>query len=501
MTSPAKKKLRIPYGCIHITLLKYTAGAALLAALLVISGCQGFNPADLTPRPLSTVSATTPPASPTTRPNPTLSPAPTFTPEPVSAINVRGGALSEVTLRFWMPQFDGWMPGTGGSELQDMVNEFNQHNEWGIRIETTTFDDYEGVYGAIQSAFQTDFPDVVLGYTFQSAGLDRTVRRIVDLDYFVQDTVWGIRDDEFDFFPAFWEAEVVEGKRLGIPLYRLAHVMYYNSTWGRELGFDGPPGNQDQFKAQVCAASAQRDAQPAGPGGWSFSTDAPAVLSWIYAFGGEVAEPEQRKYSFASPEGIEALTVLKGLYDQGCAWLERTRDPADDFAARHALVVSGSLGMIPALEAALVDAGNVDEWAVMPFPAPDGQTGINAYGPSLSILETTDEKEFAAWLFIRWLVDGENQARVVRAAGAFPTRTSALESLGAYGQANPRWAEAQSLLEYARPEPGFHSWGQVRWVVSDAVEFLFSPFFAPDEVETLLVELDRTAAELHNRRR
>jgi multiple sugar transport system substrate-binding protein len=485
----------------YITLyLKIALFTILCAAFLGSTGCQGFNPAELTPLPPPT-SAVEIIAISTVPPSPAPSPIPTLTPEPTSAILIDAEALRGLQLNFWAPQFEDWMPGAGGSLLQEMVDEFNRQNEWGIQIQTTTFENYESLYGSIQSAFQAEFPDLLLGYPFQSAGLDRGARPLVDLDFYVEDPVWGIPAGELDFYPAFWEGEMVEGKRLGIPFYRLGQVLYYNATWARELGFENPPDTPDQLKNQVCTASAQVEGQPRGMGGWSISAEAPSVLSWIYAFGGEVVKPGHRPYTFDSREGDEAFTYVKGLHSQGCAWLERDRSPGEDFATRNALVISGSLVGAQSLEAALRDSGSQDQWAALTFPSPSGNPGLAVYGPSLSIVETTGEKQFAAWLFIRWLVEPENQARLVQATGAFPTRLSAQEHLASYREAHPKWADAQDLLQYARPEPVQPSWGLVRWAVSDAAGFLFSPFFAPGEVGKLLEELDQTAAELHYQRR
>jgi multiple sugar transport system substrate-binding protein len=479
--------------------------AVLFTAILAATGCEGFNPVDLTPQPPATATADSN-ATPTDPPSPTLvrtTPASTNTPvpTPTSAVLVDPISLKGVNLSFWVPQFEDWMPGTASSVIQDLVDEFNRENEWGIKVHTNYFENYEDLYDVIQSAYQAEVPDLLMGYTFQSTLLDREIRPLVDLDFFINDPVWGLLEGEQDFYPPFWNGEVVEGKRYAIPFYRLAQVLYYNLTWGQELGFERPPGNIEQFQEQVCAAAAQVDEKPEGRGGWAVSTGAPSTLSWIYAFGGEIVQDSGLVYKFYNPQSLDAFTFVSGLHSQGCAWLDNDRPVGEIFAARNALVVSGSLVSIPFIRTAMIQVGNEDEWTVLAFPAIERYPGVVAYGPSLSILETTDEKELAGWLFIRWLVEPQNQARLVQVSGAFPTRSSALEHLADYGNNNPHWVESQKLLENIRSEPADPSWNIVRWVVSDAAAFLFSPFFDAAEVEHLLEELDLTVTELQYRRR
>jgi ABC-type glycerol-3-phosphate transport system substrate-binding protein len=147
-------------------------------------------------------------------------------------------------------------------------------------------------------------------------------------------------------------------------------------------------------------------------------------------------------------------------------------------------------------------AGSTDRWTFIPFPSDlEDSPVLLTYGPSLSILESTTERELAAWLFIEWLISAENQARLVQSYGVFPTRISALPLLHEYQNSHPQWAAALDLLSYGQVEPAYPSWRAVRWALSDAGKFLFSPFFSIDRLPALLQELDLTAGELHSQLR
>ena len=108
------------------------------------------------------------------------------------------------------------------------------------------------------------------------------------------------------------------------------------------------------------------------------------LAGWIYAFGGEITNPDAPGYLFNTPETKQAFEYLKGLQESGCAWSDTDVDPQSEFANRQALFVVGSLFDIPAQQEAFTQAGSTDEWTVIPFPS-SSQAVVDTYGPSLMI--------------------------------------------------------------------------------------------------------------------
>ena len=132
------------------------------------------------------------------------------------------------------------------------------------------------------------------------------------------------------------------------------------------------------------------------------------------------------------------------------------------------------------------------------FPSEEGQPAINAYGPSLFVLESTPEEQLASWIFLKWLLEPENQARLVQATGGFPLRESVLDYIDQNQPPLPHWYEAVELLPDAQPEPNFQSWGSVRWAVSDIATQLYRWYFTLDQLPAAVRLLDKTAADLHS---
>ena len=487
--------------------------AALLLALL-LSACQPAvpqftrEPQPGLPRPGRTPAATastvleTPPqdAQPSSTPGQQDTPQPTavpLTPTPASPLGVDPADLSGTEISFW----HNWS-GPSLGILHGLVDTFNDSNEWGIQVKA----EYQGNLGELYSRAEVleagDWPDILLAYLPRAIAWDQS-QDLVDLNDYVDDPLWGMpAEEQAAFYPVIWEQDRYEGRRLGLPAQRFASLLYYNQTWGRELGFANPPATPDEFREQACAAAATKlqddNLQNDALGGWIISTEHPAMLSWLYAFGSNIlaSGDSQGTYNFDTRQTEAAFTFLRGLYDRGCAWISADQPPEEEFSARDGLLAVGSLSGLPYQAAAFQRQGNADRWTVLPFPSPSGEPAVNVYGPSFVVTPSTPERQLAAWLFLKWLLQPENQARLIASNGMLPLSQAAREALQDYAAANPQWAAAVDLLSVARPEPALPSWELVRWALSDAATQLFRDYFTIDRVPDLARLLDDTADDL-----
>jgi ABC-type glycerol-3-phosphate transport system substrate-binding protein len=431
---------------------------------------------------------------------PTLAPktGATQTPAPTSTLGVEAGPLKGVHVTFW----HAWTDASRGV-IEDQVDEFNRSNPWGIQVEAIPQGSYDQISDQIALVGKTGaLPDIVVAYLYQALAWDASGVRLADLSAYVNDPVWGMDEQSLvDFYPIFWEHDQVGDQRFGFPAQGSAQLLYYNTTWAKELGFNAPPESPEEFQAQACAAAQtfKRDNDPRNDqmGGWIISTDYPSVLAWMYAFGAEIQAADGEGYRFNTPQVEGAFDFLRGLLDSGCAWLGESQTPEAEFAARQGLFATGSVAGILYQEEAFVAAGSQDEWDVIPFPSPRGEPAITAYGPSFQILRSTPKRQLASWLFVQWLGGAERQAQLAQVSGYYPVRASSLEYMGVLPAAHPQWKTAVDLLSYAHPEPTLRSWGVVRWTVDDAATQLFRYYFAQDRVPVLVKLLDDTANELH----
>ena len=466
----------------------------ILFGIFLVAACNSQ------PSPTPTALSATLVLSPTsTRLPVTRTPTPTITPQPTSSLGINEADLERITLQFWHP----W---TGETEatILDSLAEFNTSNKYGITVEGISHGSLNALYENTGTAEQeTGLPNIAVGANYQIQSWISNGKPVTGLNNYVNDPEWGLSPEELgDFHDIFLQQDVKAGNRFGMPAVRTAQVMFFNTTWGDELGFSDPPATPDEFKAQACAAAQtfqnNDSVQDDGSGGWLVNTTPPGVLSWLYAFDSSVLLPDEAGYRFNSPESEAALLFLKELFDEGCAY-EVLESPAEvEFANRRALMITSSLSDIGYQNSEFDRLENRDRWTVTGFPSPGGKAEISVYGPSYVMFAGTPEENLAAWLVIKWLLSLEQESKLIQARGTFPIRTSTMDFLNEYESENPQWTAAQELLMQAQAEPGLESWGRVRWILGDVGTQIFRYYFTPARIPATLELLDETAAELHS---
>jgi ABC-type glycerol-3-phosphate transport system substrate-binding protein len=220
----------------------------------------------------------------------------------------------------------------------------------------------------------------------------------------------------------------------------------------------------------------------------------------MIAFGGGVQEEDG--YRFLAPGNIAAFRFAKVLQQKSCAWVASFDLPIPDrFASRQALFSTASLEDLPDQARAFSAANHADEWTILRFPGEEREALV-VYGSSFIMLESDDVTQLAAWLFMRWMLSPENQARWVQSTGLFPLRTSTMNLLGEYSSTHPQWAEAVSLLPEGELTPQLASWRVVRVMLGDGFRDMFDTIRHPDltdgQVPLILKQMDDTAEDLNN---
>lgn len=369
-----------------------------------------------------------------------------------------------------------WTNHSGSREekLNAIIAEFNSSNECGITVEAQNQGGYDEIRDKMNASLAAgEAPAaLIVGYQNDQAFYQLN-NALVDLNIFVDDPTWGLsEEDKADFYPVFLEQGVhpaFGNQRLGFPPNRSMEVLYYNQTWLEELGFSGPPATPDEFREMACAAA---EANGDGTGGYILRDDASALASWTYAFGGDILNEDATGYVLNSQATADALTFLKGLYDDGCAYFFTEGFPNTEFAARRALFTQGSTSGIPFYQGdietiAKEEGRDPDVWGVAAIPHTTPDPVQNVYGGDVMIPVTTPEQELAAWIFVKWFTEPEQMVKWVEASGYFPTRASvgANGELDAYVESIPggaQWKQGLDMLPYSKYEPQLISYDQVR---------------------------------------
>ncbi len=418
-----------------------------------------------------------------------------------SNLGVTSAELNGLQVKVWYP----WT-GSKGAAFQALLDEFSSTNQWGIKAVGVAYEGFGRMEEAVDSAVtNATLPDVLVDYGYQAQHWDES-SLLADLTPYVNDPLWGMsKADQADFYPAFWAEDLVrsdganQARRLGIPFYRSAYVLLYNESWAKELGYTSPPANPEDLRLQACAAAAANGEQAVKSditrGGLLITPQPGFLVGWIYAFGGNIINPNSPTYQLNNAGTEQAFSYLKGLLESGCAWFDPAADPSAEFANRRALFAVASLFDLPAQEEALANAGSLDEWTVLPFPS-RLQPVVDTYGPSLMITQADPAKQLAAWLVVKWLVYPTTMADWVSAIEAYPTRKMATDLVQLQTTEDLEWHAALTLLPDARSEPILASWSVVRWILNDALSQLVSTKFTSEQIPALIDNMDSTAAEI-----
>ncbi len=471
-----------------------------LLVTLVFAAC-GQATATVAPAPASTSGRLTV--------TPSVTPVPAAAPTPAQRIEVTPDALRGIRIQVWHA-----FSGPAANVFTNQLAQFNTINQWGIVVYQTQQGNYADLFDSVDTALtSTQRPDLVAALPEQAL-IWAAKGAVVDLNPYVYDPAWGLTASEIADIPsAFWMQDWVDGQQLGVPAQRSARFLFYNQTWARELGFDSTPATADEFRQQACAANQywrkDSDKTNDGYGGWIVSSQPDTVLSWLLAFGGGVIK--DGNIQFATAANQLALEFLKGLYDENCAWISTEPNPYVSFARRSALFVTGDLAEAPRLARTLTRLGNSDEWTVLPFPGKNG-TALVTSGSSYTLLQSTPDgvgaaegtgtfsaqTQLAAWLFVRWLLSPENQAKWVEATGLLPLRFSALDLLGQYHTDHPQWHIAVGYIPEAQGRPQLAAWRKAQHILGDGAEFIFRTNLAVEKIPSVLNEMDAMVEELSN---
>ncbi len=415
---------------------------------------------------LAACSTPTPEPTPTQAPaaQPTPQPSPEEETDPISKLDPSG---QEVLF---------WHVSTRKHEkvLMEIIDGFNSSNPYGIKV----VPEYAGYYGDIYKKILAgiaagETPDLAVAYANQVAEY-ANAGVIVPLDQFINSEKYGFTEEEKNDF--MWN--LLEGDRnpkFGNQLLSFAHsrsmqVMYYNVDWLKELGYDGPPQNWEQFK-EMCMAATDPEK---GTFGYAYAGSASLFAGWLFTFGGDIVSEDNTKIAFNSEAGLKTLQLLKDLFDSGCTYevAERYGDQKD-FANRKALFTFGSTAGIPYYRSAIEESeAGPFECNVAAPPHETPEPVVDVYGPSVTIFQSVPERELAAWLFFKYWAEPENVAKWAMVANYFPIRKSAIElpEMQEYMKKNPQYKTAFDLLPYGRMEPSVAGYQQIRGIIGDMMK-------------------------------
>lgn len=382
-------------------------------------------------------------------------------------LSLGASAQAPITLQFFYPV---GVAGPLAQAIEGYVGEFNATHEH-IQVEPIFTGGYaENMARATAAILSGQPPDVAILLGIDIYTLIQTEGIIPLDDYIASDQ--GLDID--DFFDAFMANNIADGQVWSIPWQRSTPILYYNKDAFAEVGLDPatPPATWEElveFGQQLVVSD--------GDNVTRWGVEVPSSF-WIFAnfaiqAGRHIGSVEDDPCAvyLDTPEAIEALAFLRQLQDEGVmpdgavAW---GTAPADFIAGASAMIYhsTGSLSSLLANSPFEVGTGFM--------PGGAAGYGANVGGGNFYIMaDIPQERQDAAWEFIRWMVRPEQIGQWGIDSGYVAPRNAAWEvdPLKSYAEEVPQASTARMQLPYAVKEfPATYGGQEIQVITTQAIE-------------------------------
>ncbi len=403
----------------------------------------------------------------------------------------------DIEIEFWHP----WA-GETAEMVEELVDNFNRENPWSITIHSISHADQDVLIEDLTEAFinKEQTPDLIVS-TSQSLQAWYAERYpLKELGQLIRSDNEGHTEETLPrILPIFWNIDVVDEKRIGIPAYQSGHFLFYNQTWGSDLGFEDFPRTIEAFIEQACAAANNNlndtIIENDGMGGWIYSSEGLSLLSWLRVFGSGSLINSRSQPILTEHENINTFTFLYDLYLKDCAWKSNEPQPHAYFSNRLALFYSGQMEDIVRQIKSDNANKNTDKWVLIPYPSTIGKPSVIVEGLSYAITTENEERSLAAWEFIKWMLTPENQAAFVEETGVFPLSNEVIKQMDVKAEVYTIWKDSLQYLPFAQAEPSFIEWYAIEKVLEDVGWQLTQYTMQSENIHTILSDAEVMVGE------
>jgi sn-glycerol 3-phosphate transport system substrate-binding protein len=320
--------------------------------------------------------------------------------------------------------------------------------------------------------------------------------------------------DTSDHLPAVIDQYTVEGLLWPMPFNTSGPVLYYNTVLFEAIGLtaDDVPTTLDELRD----VSQRIVDSGLAPYGFAFELSPWYLEQWFAKANQPLVNNDNGRTNrataanFDTPIASEVFSFVDGMMRDGLATnIGRNTSGVDALLA----IASGDVGMTFGTSAALGSILVVLESArfpgvgvgVAPLPGPSGG-GVLVGGAGLWLVERdrTDAEKAAAWDYVLWLNEPEQQARWHVGTGYMPIRRAAIESddIQQLWQDEPAFRVAFDQLLASEADfggPVVGDYAALRDVIVEALERMILQGAAPEVVLADAKQQADTAIESYNR--
>lgn len=350
-----------------------------------------------------------------------------------------------------------------GENNENLVKQFNESQDK-IHVTAEFQGTYDELHAKTQAAFAAGNAPEVTQNEIASIGVFAKSGMTQDLTSFVEN------DEEInmdDFNPGLMGNSYVDDKLYGLPYLRSTPIMYMNTTLAEEVGLDlKGPSTWEEFEEYAAAFTDGN-----GRVGMSLPIDIWFYEAFIAQAGGSTMNEDGTEVAFNSKEGAEAFDLFRNMSNEGTmkvsAGTEAGEKARQDFINGHAGMHFASTADLSYLLQLAEEKG----FELQTYFMPSGiETKVPTGGANLVMTSGLDEeKQQAAWEFIKFMTATEQTAYASEFTGYLPSRLSAAESekMQALYEEKPQFKVAVDQLENGVARPMAENYPEVVKIMID----------------------------------
>ncbi|OIJ12270.1 hypothetical protein BKP35_10715 [Anaerobacillus arseniciselenatis] len=368
------------------------------------------------------------------------------------AITSDDQTVEEVTITAWVMGTDDYWR----SYHDDLVERFMAEYPH-IKVDLDYIPWGEGENQLITSAANKTLPDV-------STIAGRWTAQMVAME--VVESLDSYFDSNFsnEFVDAAWNTTQYQDETWGLPVGFTTTGLFYHADWLEEAGFSEPPTTWDKF-LEVAKAFTNDGKYGFGLVGDNSMETTMFWAPFLWGNGGDILTEDMSKAIFNSPEGIEALQFYKELY--------REASPEGSISNRRGdsqnLFLTGAVGMTtvgPWFPKFIEDDAPEIEYGITPYPLKKQPANLGT--ADHIVMFNTSEKKEAAWTFMEFFTNQENDLKWAKHQGFIPYREANLNDEEI--TSNEDMAFFLNVAEDAISYPTLPEWPQIDQAIADAIQ-------------------------------
>jgi len=350
-------------------------------------------------------------------------------------------AQDPITIEFWHA-----MAGTNGEVVDELVARFNE-SQSDIVVNATWQGTYDETYNALLAAMETNtMPTITQNFDIAAQTMFDTGLLVPAHELMAADGY-----DSSIFVPAVSNYYGDETGMVAMAFNSSTPILYYNAGMLAEAGYDEVPRDitfsEFMEMCDAIQATGVEYCVTLGQVGWFFE-QMTANSGGLYFNENNGRTGRATEVVFNEGVGLEVFTFLTDLYANGYAPnLGNTWSDTDAtfFAGQAAMIfdsTSGGFGMSAGAEFEV-------KTTYIPHTDDSERNGVAIGGAALWLIDSGDEAiNQAAWEFMKFVAEPEQQITWHTGTGYFPVRTDIEDDgLNAFWDENPNFRTAIEQLE------------------------------------------------------